>query len=56
MEIVGPTKRSWAGLVFEFLWAAGAMLLALTAYFVRDWRHLNLAMSVPPVLFLIYFW
>lgn len=56
MEIVGPTKRSWAGLVFEFFWAAGAMLLALTAYFIRDWRHLNLTMSVPPVLFLIYFW
>ncbi|XP_071133797.1 organic cation transporter protein-like [Mytilus edulis] len=56
MEIVGPTKRSWAGLVFEFFWAAGAMILALAAYLIRDWRHLNLVMSVPPVLFLSYIW
>jgi OCT family organic cation transporter-like MFS transporter 4/5 len=45
VELVGPDKRIWAGIIFEFFWAAGEMLLALGAYFIRNWKYLNLVVS-----------
>ncbi|KAK3098544.1 hypothetical protein FSP39_020489 [Pinctada imbricata] len=56
MELVGPSKRMWAGILIELFWAFGCMLLALLAYLIRDWRYLNLAVSVPTVLLLSYAW
>ncbi|OWF44712.1 organic cation transporter protein-like isoform X2 [Mizuhopecten yessoensis] len=56
LEFVGPSKRMWAGIVIELFWASGTMLLALLAYLIRDWKYLNLVVSVPPVLFLSYIW
>ncbi|XP_060070481.1 organic cation transporter protein-like [Ylistrum balloti] len=56
LEFVGPSKRMWAGIVIELFWASGTMLLALLAYLIRDWKYLNLVVSIPPVLFLSYIW
>ena len=56
MEVVGPSKRSWAGLVIEFLWCAGEFLLVLIAYFIRNWRYLEIAVSIPSVGLLFYWW
>ncbi|XP_064595129.1 organic cation transporter protein-like [Liolophura sinensis] len=56
MELVGPSKRKWTGMGIEFFFVIGEALLALVAYFVRDWHHLQLAMSVPVALLLVYWW
>ena len=44
------------GIVIEFFFAGGSMLLALMAYYIRDWVWLQLAASVPMCFFLLYFY
>nr|XP_054774648.1 organic cation transporter protein-like [Lytechinus pictus] len=52
-EIVGPSKRNWAGNVVWCFFSIGIMGLALLAYLIRNWRYLQLTVSVIPVLLLI---
>lgn len=54
MELVGPSYRMMAGIALEQFWAVGALILALLAYLIRDWRYLNLAVSLPALLFIPY--
>nr|XP_022288014.1 organic cation transporter protein-like isoform X1 [Crassostrea virginica] len=54
MELVGPSYRMIAGIALELFWACGAIVLALLAYLIRDWRYLNLAVSLPALLFIPY--
>ncbi|XP_077976897.1 organic cation transporter protein-like isoform X2 [Glandiceps talaboti] len=55
-EIVGPSKRKFAGLIYAMGFALGYMLLALYAYFARYWWILQLVMTVPCIGFYSYFW
>ncbi|KAJ8025317.1 Organic cation transporter protein [Holothuria leucospilota] len=52
-ELVGPSMRNVAGIVIEMFFSCGYMLLAVLAYFIRDWRHLQLVIGAPTLLFLI---
>lgn len=52
-EFVGPSKRVIAGVVIEIFFSFGYMLLAILAYFIRDWRVLNLVIACPICLFLL---
>ena len=56
MELVGPSKRMWAGIVIAYFFAAGLVILAGVGYLIRDWMYLELALSIPGVFFLIYWW
>ncbi|XP_064606001.1 organic cation transporter protein-like [Liolophura sinensis] len=56
MELVAPSKRVWTGIIIEVFYTFGEMLLAGVAYFVRDWRYLQMAISLPAILFLPYWW
>ncbi|XP_070567476.1 organic cation transporter protein-like [Ptychodera flava] len=55
-EMVGPSKRVIAGVVIEYFFSFGYMLLSLLAYFIRYWWILQLVMSVPCAAFMVYFW
>ncbi|PIK50849.1 putative organic cation transporter protein-like [Apostichopus japonicus] len=44
-EFVGPSKRVIAGILIEVFFSFGYMLLAILAYFIRDWRVLNLVVA-----------
>ncbi|XP_072020229.1 organic cation transporter protein-like [Amphiura filiformis] len=52
-EFVGPQYRACAGTLIPLFFSVGYMTLAVLAYFIRDWRDLQLAISVPLALFFI---
>ncbi|XP_076077828.1 organic cation transporter protein-like [Mytilus galloprovincialis] len=56
LELVGPTKRNLAGIVIEYFFALGLVLLAGVAYLLRDWFYIELAFGAPMVLFLLMWW
>ena len=47
VEITSVQHKSLVGNLVHILWAPGQMVMALMAYFIRDWRHLHIAVSVP---------
>ncbi len=56
MEVVGPSKRKYSGIVIQLFWCLGLFVQAAVAYTLRDWRSLTLALSVPTLVFLSYWW
>ncbi|KAK3931402.1 Organic cation transporter protein [Frankliniella fusca] len=56
LEMVGSKKRLVAGVVCQMFFSVGYMLTALLAYLIRDWRHLQLALTMPGVAFMCYWW
>ena len=55
MEIVGKSKRTFAGIVFEYFFALGQLVLVLMAYLIRDWRTLAWVAILPTIPFLSYY-
>ncbi|XP_055732472.1 solute carrier family 22 member 6-B isoform X2 [Salvelinus fontinalis] len=49
-------RRMLAGVFTDYFFGLGYMLIAGLAYLIRDWRKLQLAMSVPGFLFIFYIW
>merc|ERR1711988_411130 len=56
MEIVSPELRTPFGIMTQFPFAIGVCILPLVAYFIRDWNHLQLAISVPCLVLASYYW
>lgn len=56
MELSVTSNRTAAGFVSNIFMTVGYAILSLLAYFIRDWRHLMLAVSVPGVLLLFFWW
>ena len=56
MELVGPSKRMWAGIVVEYFFAIGLLILAGVAYLLRDWKYIEMAVAFPNILYLSYYW
>ena len=56
MEMVGPRKRLYAGIVTNYFFAFGIILLGLIAYVLKDWFWIELCLSVPTVFYLSYWW
>ncbi|CAL8315157.1 unnamed protein product [Merluccius merluccius] len=55
-EWTGPKQRMLAGVLTDYFFGLGYILLAGVAYLLRDWRHLQLAVSAPGFLFFFYLW
>ncbi|XP_071511134.1 organic cation transporter protein-like [Diadema antillarum] len=51
-EFVGPSKRSISGNAIWVYCSLGYMLLALIAFFIRNWRHFYLIISAVPAILL----
>lgn len=56
MEMVGPSKRLVAGVVCQMFFSTGYILTAAFVYYIKDWRTLQLALTLPGVVFLCYWW
>jgi len=55
-EICGPHYRTYFGILTQFPFGWGAALLPVIAYFIRAWKSLQLAISIPCVLLGIFYW
>ncbi|KAM8831928.1 solute carrier family 22 member 13 isoform 2-T2 [Spinachia spinachia] len=55
-EWTGPKQRMLAGIITDYFFGFGYILLAGVAYLIRDWRKLQLAISAPGFLFISYIW
>lgn len=56
LEMVGPKYRPFAGTCNMMFFSFGYMLTAGFAYFFRDWRTLQVALTLPGLCFLCYWW
>ncbi|XP_034755588.1 solute carrier family 22 member 2 [Etheostoma cragini] len=55
-EIVGVEYRRTVGVIYQMFFSIGILLLPLLAYFIADWRWLQVVITVPYFLFLSYYW
>lgn len=55
LELVHPSKRELAGVSMNYFWCLGEFILCGLAYWLRNWRDLQLATSIPMVLFIGYY-
>ncbi|XP_033740111.1 organic cation transporter protein-like [Pecten maximus] len=56
IEIVGPSKRLYAGFLLNYFYSGGVVLLAGVGYGFRHWKYIQIVSSAPLLLFLIYWW
>ncbi|XP_068202121.1 organic cation transporter protein-like isoform X2 [Palaemon carinicauda] len=56
MELCSPSQRSSMGTLFAMPWAIGYILVPGIAYFIKTWRWLQFAYTVPILFLLPYFW
>ncbi|CAH0760456.1 unnamed protein product, partial [Diatraea saccharalis] len=55
MESVGPKFRELAGCLFQVPFIIGHMTVPLFAYYYRSWNTYTLALAVPTLIYLGYF-
>ncbi|XP_062323526.1 solute carrier family 22 member 13 [Osmerus eperlanus] len=55
-EWTGSKHRMLAGVITDYFFGFGYIILAGLAYLIRDWRKLQLAISAPGFLFIFYIW
>uniref|UniRef100_A0A669CDN2 Solute carrier family 22 member 2 n=1 Tax=Oreochromis niloticus TaxID=8128 RepID=A0A669CDN2_ORENI len=55
-EIVGVKYRRTVGILYQMFFSVGLLILPLLAYFITDWRWLQVTFSVPYILFVCYYW
>ncbi|ESO85015.1 hypothetical protein LOTGIDRAFT_131162 [Lottia gigantea] len=55
MELVPSSKRTFVGVVQLFFWSFGLFTLSFLAYFIRTWQYLQIAISVPCLLYIFIF-
>ncbi|XP_049845121.1 organic cation transporter protein-like [Schistocerca gregaria] len=56
MELMGPKRRAVAGIVINAFDSLGPAILGLAAWWLKDWKKLILALYVPSLLFIAYYW
>ena len=55
MELVSPELRTPMGIMTQFPFGLGVCILPAIAYFFRNWVPLQLAISIPCLVLLVYF-
>nr|XP_053637330.1 uncharacterized protein LOC128692281 [Cherax quadricarinatus] len=56
MEISSTQSRSRLGPLFAVPWSIGYMVIAGVAYLVRSWQWLQVTITLPALLFTLYYW
>ncbi|XP_032649085.1 solute carrier family 22 member 2-like [Chelonoidis abingdonii] len=55
-EVVGPSHRKTVGILYQAAFSVGLLLLDGVAYAIPHWRWLQLTVTLPCFLFLLYYW
>lgn len=55
-EFVGSSYRRTTAILYQVAFTVGLVGLAGVAYAIPNWRWLQLAVSLPTFLFLLYYW
>ncbi|KAL0276168.1 UNVERIFIED_CONTAM: hypothetical protein PYX00_003791 [Menopon gallinae] len=56
MELLSKKWRALVSVLYHVPFFIGHCLLPVISYFIRDWRSYQLAISIPPVILLGYWW
>lgn len=56
MEMVGPTYRLFTGVAVMMFFSFGYILTAGFAYYFTDWRQFQIAITLPGLVFMCYYW
>lgn len=56
IEWTDVKHRTFTATISSLSWSVGNMTLALLAYFIRDWRHLTLAVTAPCIAAIVSWW
>lgn len=56
LEFCSVRYRTIIGVYWEIMWALGLCILGSLSYIIPDWRNLQLALSVPSLIAIIYIW
>ncbi|XP_034406262.1 solute carrier family 22 member 6 [Cyclopterus lumpus] len=56
LEWIPTRQRTVVGTITGYCYTLGQLILALLAYFVRDWRWLTLTVSLPYYVFFLIAW
>ncbi|XP_008395436.1 solute carrier family 22 member 2-like isoform X1 [Poecilia reticulata] len=55
-ELVGVKYRRTVGILYQMFFSIGLLILPLLAYFITDWRWLQVAFTAPYALYFAYYW
>ncbi|XP_072265147.1 solute carrier family 22 member 3 isoform X1 [Pyxicephalus adspersus] len=55
-ELVGSKQRRIVGIVVQMFFTLGVMVIPGIAYLIPTWQGIQLAISLPNFLFLLYYW
>ncbi|XP_015228286.1 solute carrier family 22 member 2-like [Cyprinodon tularosa] len=55
-EIVGVKYRRTVGILYQMFFSVGMLILPLLAYFITDWRWLQVAITAPCALYIAFYW
>ena len=56
VELFPPRLRTAVGVILELYWTVGLVYLASASYYIPNWRTLQLVLSIPTAVTLLYVW
>ena len=56
MELFLPQHRGVVGALLEWCWGLAVLLLSPIAYLMQSWHYIQLVISIPSVLAVVYIW
>ncbi|XP_052815895.1 organic cation transporter protein-like [Mya arenaria] len=56
LEVVGPSKRVWAGVVIHAWFTVGLCYLSGVSWLLQHWQYIQLAVAAPCAFYLSYWW
>nr|XP_032803462.1 solute carrier family 22 member 3-like isoform X2 [Petromyzon marinus] len=55
-EFVGSSQRKVVHMVMQMFFSFGVIIMPGIAYYLRTWRYLQLAFTLPNAIFITYYW